>query len=40
MKELDWSIYGKTKADEEDNSDSNDSDRVLTTNNRIYFYSE
>jgi len=37
MKELDWSI---NKAKTEDDGDSNDSDRVLTTNNKIYFYSE
>jgi len=37
MKELEWSI-NKTKT--EDDGDSNDSDRVLTTNNKIYFYSE
>lgn len=37
MKDYDWSI---NKVKEEDDSDSNDSDRVLTTNNKIYFYSE
>ena len=39
MKELDWSI-NKTNQGGGDDSDSNDSDRVLTSNNRIYFYSE
>jgi len=35
MKELDWPV-NKTKT--EDDGDSNDSDRVLTTNNKIYFF--
>jgi ATP-dependent Clp endopeptidase proteolytic subunit ClpP len=39
MKELDWSI-NKANPGGGDDSDSNDSDRVLTSNNRIYFYSE
>jgi len=39
MKELDWSI-NKVSPGNGDDSDSNDSDRVLTSNNRIYFYSE
>ena len=37
MKELEWAI-NKTKTEED--GDSNDSDRVSTTNNKIYFYSE
>ena len=41
MKELEWSINSSDKPmGDDENSDSNDSDRVLTTNNRIYFYSE
>lgn len=39
MKELDWSI-NKSGEDKDEDTDSNDSNRVLTTNNRIYFYSE
>ena len=39
MKELDWSI-NKSGDDKDEDTDSNDSNRVLTTNNRIYFYSE
>tara|TARA_Y100000310_G_C20387087_1_gene670962 strand:+ start:106 stop:714 length:609 start_codon:yes stop_codon:yes gene_type:complete len=39
MKELDWSI-NKSGDDKDEDNDSNDSNRVLTTNNRIYFYSE
>jgi ATP-dependent Clp endopeptidase proteolytic subunit ClpP len=39
MKELNWSI-NKAGSGEGDDNDSNDSDRVLTSNNRIYFYSE
>ena len=39
MKEMDWSI-NKANPGNGDDSDSNDSDRVLTSNNRIYFYSE
>ena len=37
MKEFEWSA-NKTKT--EDDNESNDSDRVITTNNKIYFYSE
>ena len=41
MKELEWSINNNEKpTDDDENGDSNDSDRVLITNNRIYFYSE
>jgi len=41
MKELEWAAFNAEKPDNDDeNSDSNDSDRVLTTNNKIYFYSE
>jgi len=39
MKELNWSI-NKNGDDKDEDNDSNDSNRVLTTNNRIYFYSE
>ena len=41
MKSIEWSINSNDKpVGDDENTDSNDSDRVLTTNNRIYFYSE
>ena len=41
MKELEWAAFNSEKIDNnEDTDDSNDNDRVLSLNNRIYFYSE
>jgi ATP-dependent protease ClpP protease subunit len=44
MKELEWAAFNaeteKPDNDDDEGSDSNDSDRVVTTNNKIFFYSE
>jgi len=41
MKELEWAAFNAEKSENNDESDdSNDHDRVLSTNNKIFFYSE
>ena len=41
MKDLKWETFENSRSDDGDeNSDSNDANRVLSTNNKIYFYSE
>ncbi len=40
MKDIKWSVLGSAKSGEDDDSDSNDINRVTTTNNKIYFYSD
>ncbi len=39
MKDIKWLASDEKTADDDDGADSNDSNRVLTTNNKIYFYS-
>lgn len=40
MKDIDWSAFINTKSEDDDDSDPSDTNRVVATNNKIYFYSE